>query len=150
MGHDLVMIRFVKANIDHCPQLQERFQILTVPALKYFRDQCADPDFEGYCHCLLYYKEKQPTQLKKRKPDTPLWCVGLPLQNALAFGQNILEILLISQNLQITFSASCTFKRKISVIGFLSPMPANRISPPIRRRSQSAPRRCRSPDGRGQ
>ena len=23
-----------------------------------FRAQIADPDFEGYCHCLLYYKEK--------------------------------------------------------------------------------------------
>lgn len=23
-----------------------------------FRDQAADPDFEGYCHCMLYYKEK--------------------------------------------------------------------------------------------
>lgn len=23
-----------------------------------FRDQIADPDFEGYCHCMLYYKEK--------------------------------------------------------------------------------------------
>lgn len=23
-----------------------------------FRQQCADPDFEGYCHCMLYYKEK--------------------------------------------------------------------------------------------
>ena len=23
-----------------------------------FREQIADPDFEGYCHCLLYYKEK--------------------------------------------------------------------------------------------
>ena len=23
-----------------------------------FRDQIADPDFEGYCHCRLYYKEK--------------------------------------------------------------------------------------------
>ena len=23
-----------------------------------FRDQIADPEFEGYCHCLLYYKEK--------------------------------------------------------------------------------------------
>ena len=21
-----------------------------------FRDQIADPDFEGYCHCMLYYK----------------------------------------------------------------------------------------------
>ena len=25
---------------------------------KEFRDQIADPNFEGYCHCLLYYKEK--------------------------------------------------------------------------------------------
>ncbi|MDO4167235.1 MAG: ferredoxin-thioredoxin reductase catalytic domain-containing protein [Eubacteriales bacterium] len=23
-----------------------------------FRDQIADPEFEGYCHCMLYYKEK--------------------------------------------------------------------------------------------
>ena len=25
---------------------------------KEFRDQIADPNFEGYCHCLLYFKEK--------------------------------------------------------------------------------------------
>ena len=25
---------------------------------KEFREQIADPEFEGYCHCLLYYKEK--------------------------------------------------------------------------------------------
>ena len=25
---------------------------------KDFREQIADPDFEGYCHCRLYYKEK--------------------------------------------------------------------------------------------
>lgn len=24
---------------------------------KEFREQIADPTFEGYCHCLLYYKE---------------------------------------------------------------------------------------------
>ena len=23
-----------------------------------FREQIADPDFEGFCHCRLYYKEK--------------------------------------------------------------------------------------------
>lgn len=23
-----------------------------------FREQISDPDFEGYCHCMLYYKEK--------------------------------------------------------------------------------------------
>ncbi len=25
---------------------------------KEFRDQIADPEFEGYCHCRLYHKEK--------------------------------------------------------------------------------------------
>lgn len=25
---------------------------------KEFREQIADPDFEGYCHCMLYYKKK--------------------------------------------------------------------------------------------
>jgi len=25
---------------------------------KEFREQIKDPDFEGYCHCQLYYKEK--------------------------------------------------------------------------------------------
>ena len=25
---------------------------------KEFRDQIKDPSYEGYCHCLLYYKEK--------------------------------------------------------------------------------------------
>ena len=25
---------------------------------KEFRAQIADPNFEGYCHCLLYYKSK--------------------------------------------------------------------------------------------
>lgn len=25
---------------------------------KEFREQIADPNFEGYCHCRLYYKEK--------------------------------------------------------------------------------------------
>lgn len=25
---------------------------------KEFREQIADPDFEGYCHCMLYYKHK--------------------------------------------------------------------------------------------
>lgn len=23
-----------------------------------FKAQMADPEFEGYCHCMLYYKEK--------------------------------------------------------------------------------------------
>ncbi len=26
---------------------------------KEFKDQIKDPDFEGYCHCMLYYKSKE-------------------------------------------------------------------------------------------
>lgn len=26
---------------------------------KEFREQIADPNFEGYCHCMLYYKSKE-------------------------------------------------------------------------------------------
>ncbi len=25
---------------------------------KEFKEQIEDPDFEGYCHCMLYYKSK--------------------------------------------------------------------------------------------
>lgn len=25
---------------------------------KEFREQIADPDFEGFCHCMLYYKSR--------------------------------------------------------------------------------------------
>ncbi|MDE7389362.1 MAG: ferredoxin thioredoxin reductase catalytic beta chain [Lachnospiraceae bacterium] len=25
---------------------------------KEFREQVADPEFEGFCHCMLYYKSK--------------------------------------------------------------------------------------------
>lgn len=27
-----------------------------------FKEQIADPNFEGYCHCMLYYKEKQANE----------------------------------------------------------------------------------------
>ncbi len=26
---------------------------------KEFREQIADPDFEGFCHCMLYFKTKE-------------------------------------------------------------------------------------------
>lgn len=41
----------------HCPcrlQMTEE----TFCMCQEFRDQIADPDFEGYCHCMLYYKYK--------------------------------------------------------------------------------------------
>ena len=38
MSNDYAMLRFVKVNVDHCPELKERFNIVAVPTLKYFRD----------------------------------------------------------------------------------------------------------------
>ena len=26
---------------------------------KEFREQIADPEFEGFCHCMLYYKSRK-------------------------------------------------------------------------------------------
>ena len=41
----------------YCPCRLERTED-TKCICKEFRDQMANPDFEGYCHCMLYYKEK--------------------------------------------------------------------------------------------
>lgn len=38
MSNDYAMVKFVKVNVDLCPELKERFQIFAVPTLKYFRD----------------------------------------------------------------------------------------------------------------
>lgn len=38
MSDDYAMLRFIKVNIDTCPQLKERFHIVAVPTLKYFRN----------------------------------------------------------------------------------------------------------------
>ena len=41
----------------YCPCRLERSDD-TKCICKEFREQIKDPDFEGYCHCLLYYKQK--------------------------------------------------------------------------------------------
>lgn len=45
----------LKAKGGHCPCRLEMTED-TKCMCKEFRDQIADPDYEGYCHCLLYYK----------------------------------------------------------------------------------------------
>ena len=47
----------LKKKNGHCPC---RLEISddTKCMCKEFRNQIADPDFEGYCHCMLYYKSK--------------------------------------------------------------------------------------------
>jgi len=47
----------LKAKGGYCPcRLQRTEENKCI--CKEFRDQMADPNFEGYCHCRLYYKFK--------------------------------------------------------------------------------------------
>ena len=47
----------LKAKDGYCPcRLQKTPENKCI--CQEFRDQIADPEFEGFCHCLLYYKEK--------------------------------------------------------------------------------------------
>jgi ferredoxin-thioredoxin reductase catalytic subunit len=47
----------LKVKDGYCPcrmQKTEEYKCMC----KEFRDQIANPEFEGYCHCRLYYKTK--------------------------------------------------------------------------------------------
>lgn len=49
----------IKAKGGYCPcriPRTEEFKCIC----KEFREQIKDPEFEGYCHCMLYYKSKAP------------------------------------------------------------------------------------------
>ncbi len=61
LNEDQEIVRTVKEGLKrtggYCPcrlQRTEEYRCMC----KEFRDQIADENFEGYCHCLLYYKEK--------------------------------------------------------------------------------------------
>ena len=47
----------LKAKDGYCPCRLERTEENKC-ICKEFREQIIDPDFEGYCHCMLYYKSK--------------------------------------------------------------------------------------------
>ena len=47
----------LKRTGGYCPCRLERSED-TKCMCREFRDQIADPDFEGFCHCYLYYKSK--------------------------------------------------------------------------------------------
>jgi len=58
-NHEIVeMIRKgILKKEGHCPCKREMTED-TMCMCREFREQIADPEFEGYCHCMLYYKEK--------------------------------------------------------------------------------------------
>lgn len=47
----------LEASGGYCPCRLEKSED-NLCMCKEFRDQIADPDFEGYCHCMLYYKQR--------------------------------------------------------------------------------------------
>ncbi|MDD3947358.1 MAG: ferredoxin-thioredoxin reductase catalytic domain-containing protein [Clostridia bacterium] len=47
----------METNGGYCPCRRDHTED-TKCMCKEFRDQIADPDYEGYCHCMLYYKSK--------------------------------------------------------------------------------------------
>ena len=56
------VVKTIKAGLKrkggYCPcrlEVKEEYKCIC----KEFREQIADPDFEGYCHCMLYYKSKE-------------------------------------------------------------------------------------------
>ena len=61
LNEDRAMVEKIRAGIlkreGYCPcrfdKIEENYCMC-----QEFRDQIADPEFEGYCHCMLYYKEK--------------------------------------------------------------------------------------------
>ena len=60
------IVRVVKEGLKqtggYCPCIREQSED-TKCMCKEFREQIRDPEFEGFCHCMLYYKEKdQKTQ----------------------------------------------------------------------------------------
>ena len=61
LNQDTSVVDTVKEGLKqtggYCPCRRERTAD-TKCMCREFREQIADPEFEGYCHCLLYYKEK--------------------------------------------------------------------------------------------
>ena len=54
----------LKRTGGYCPCRTEKSED-TKCICREFREQIADPDFEGYCHCFLYYKDKKPDSKKR-------------------------------------------------------------------------------------
>ncbi|MBE6562975.1 MAG: ferredoxin thioredoxin reductase catalytic beta chain [Ruminococcaceae bacterium] len=55
------VVKIIKEGLEqkggYCPCRLEMTED-TKCMCKEFRDQIKDPDFEGFCHCLLFYKSK--------------------------------------------------------------------------------------------
>ena len=61
LNSDEEVVKMIKEGLKksggYCPCRREKIKENKC-ICKEFRDQIKDPNFEGYCHCMLYYKEK--------------------------------------------------------------------------------------------
>ena len=62
LNEDPEIVRTVKEGLaargGYCPCRLERTEDNRCMCRE-FREQIKDPDFEGFCHCMLYYKSKE-------------------------------------------------------------------------------------------
>lgn len=61
LNPDKEVVRVIKEGLSkksgYCPCILEKSED-TKCMCKEFREKIKDPDFEGFCHCMLYYKSK--------------------------------------------------------------------------------------------
>ena len=61
---DKKIVKMIREGLEktggYCPCRREKTPA-TKCMCKEFRDQMKDPNFEGFCHCLLYYKSNKET-----------------------------------------------------------------------------------------
>ena len=59
LNPDVNLVRLIKQGLEkkggYCPCRMEKTEDYKCMC-KEFRDQIADSHFEGFCHCMLYYK----------------------------------------------------------------------------------------------
>ena len=62
LNPDEGIVRMIQAGLEqsggYCPCRREKTEDNKCMCRE-FKEQIKDPDFEGYCHCMLYYKSLQ-------------------------------------------------------------------------------------------
>lgn len=53
-----MLVKKMSENGGYCPCRIQHLEEYLCPCTE-FRDQVADPEFSGFCHCHLYLKEKK-------------------------------------------------------------------------------------------
>lgn len=61
LNPDTEMVKLIREGLErsggYCPCRRERTED-TRCMCREFREQLKDPEFEGFCHCMLYYKSR--------------------------------------------------------------------------------------------